>query len=96
MHGDDAHRFDVTRPTRREHLSFGHGARHCLGAALARLEAQVALEGLFGRFPRLALAVPPGRLRPLKSFISNGHREMPVLLGPSAAAGGGEGITGRP
>ncbi|NEB13868.1 cytochrome P450 [Streptomyces coelicoflavus] len=88
VHGDDAHRYDVTRATRRSHLSFGHGTHYCIGAPLARLEAQIALSGLFTRFPRLSLAVPPQELRPLHSFISNGHRELPVLLGPPAAGDG--------
>ncbi|MEU9290646.1 cytochrome P450 [Streptomyces sp. NPDC048275] len=87
VHGPDAGRFDVTRATRRSHLSFGHGPHFCLGASLARLEATVALRGLFTRFASLTLAVPAQRLRPLESFISNGHRELPVLLGPPAAAG---------
>ncbi|MFK3735953.1 cytochrome P450 [Streptomyces sp. NPDC088090] len=80
-HGADADAFDVTRPTRRGHLSFGHGAHHCLGAPLARMEAAVALSRLFERFPGLALAAPSDTLRPLASFISNGHRELPVTTG---------------
>ncbi|REG31928.1 nocardicin N-oxygenase [Archangium gephyra] len=40
------------------HLGFGHGAHHCLGAALARVELSLALEGLIRRFPDLRLAVP--------------------------------------
>ncbi|PZG13754.1 cytochrome P450 family protein [Nonomuraea aridisoli] len=82
QHGDDAGRFDLTRPTRREHLSFGHGVHYCVGAPLARLEAGVALPALFARFPGLALAVPADELTPLDSFIANGHRALPVLLSP--------------
>ncbi|MEU8589434.1 cytochrome P450 [Streptomyces sp. NPDC048664] len=85
VHGADADMFDVTRTTRRDHLAFGHGAHYCVGAPLARMEAEIALSALFARFPEMSLAVPPGELRPLESFISNGHRELPVLLGPSAA-----------
>ncbi|MFJ1707516.1 cytochrome P450 [Kitasatospora sp. NPDC088346] len=81
LHGGTADRFDLTRDTRRDHLSFGHGTHFCLGAELARLEARIALSALFGRFPDLALAVPPAELRPLESFISNGRKELPVLLG---------------
>ncbi|HEV7789505.1 MAG TPA: cytochrome P450 [Pseudonocardia sp.] len=54
-------RLDVTRqPAGRGegHVGFGHGAHYCLGAALARQEAEVALHALFDRFPGLALAVP--------------------------------------
>ncbi|MCO5998848.1 cytochrome P450 family protein [Actinoallomurus rhizosphaericola] len=74
-------RFDVTRPDK-EHLSFGHGAHYCLGAPLARMEAEIAIPALFDRFPDLALAVGPGELETLPSFISNGHRTLPVVLGP--------------
>jgi cytochrome P450 len=50
--GDDADRFDVTRDhTRRRHLAFGFGEHLCLGAPLARLEAQVVFEELLARFP---------------------------------------------
>jgi len=40
------------------HLGFGHGAHHCLGASLAKVELSLALEGLIRRFPDLRLAVP--------------------------------------
>lgn len=80
VHGADAHLFDVTRPTAREHLSFGHGPHYCLGAELARIEGRIALPALFSRYPGLELAVAPDRLTPLPSFISNGHQEIPVRL----------------
>jgi cytochrome P450 len=79
-HGPTADRFDVLRPTK-EHLAFGHGVHFCLGAPLARLEAEVALPALFGRFPNLALAVPGEEPPPVGSFISNGHVSLPVRLG---------------
>ncbi|WEH39683.1 cytochrome P450 [Streptomyces sp. NBC_01218] len=85
LHGPDAALFDLTRATRRDHLAFGYGVHHCLGAPLARMEGTTALSALFARFPELALAVPSSSLRPVKSFISNGHRELPVLrYGPGA------------
>jgi cytochrome P450 len=46
----DLHRANVLKP-----LSFGKGIHYCLGAALGKLEAQLALEALIGRFPRLRL-----------------------------------------
>jgi cytochrome P450 len=48
----DPDRFDVTRNAR-GHMAFGHGAHFCLGAALARLEAQIILPRLFERYPDL-------------------------------------------
>lgn len=48
-------RLDVTRANKREHLSFAFGAHHCLGAALARLEGEVAFTTLIERFPNARL-----------------------------------------
>jgi cytochrome P450 len=53
--GADASELKLTRENARQHVSFGAGPHHCLGASLARLEATVALQRLTGRFPGLAL-----------------------------------------
>ncbi|MEU1039452.1 cytochrome P450 [Streptomyces sp. NPDC005907] len=82
-HGADAGRFDVTRPRRPgavRNLSLGHGAHYCLGAPLARMEATIALERLFARFPDLDLAVPERELPRSSSFVGNSVRELPVRL----------------
>lgn len=79
IHGDTAGAFDITR-TGKQHLAFGHGVHHCLGAPLARLEAEIALPALFNRFPELALAIPVNELKPLHTFLSNGHTGLPVHL----------------
>jgi cytochrome P450 len=50
----DPDAFDVTRDPN-PHFGFGWGLHHCLGAALARLEARIALRRLFERFPNLYL-----------------------------------------
>ncbi|WP_406142320.1 cytochrome P450 [Streptomyces sp. NBC_01089] len=83
-HGPDADRFDLTRDAR--HLSFGHGPHVCPGAPLARLEATIALERLFTRFPQLEQAVPEGELPRLSGFVGNGVLELPVHLGPDRSA----------
>ncbi|MEV0993131.1 cytochrome P450 [Streptomyces sp. NPDC049949] len=80
FHGPDADRFDVTRPAAGRHLSFGHGAHYCVGAPLARLEATIALERLFTRFPDLDLAVPEPELPHLHSFIGNSVESIPIRL----------------
>jgi cytochrome P450 len=81
VHGDTAHRFDPARPTRRDHVAFGHGAHHCLGAPLARMEARTGLPMLMDRFPGLELA-DRGTIPPLESFVSNGHRHLRVRVKP--------------
>jgi len=53
---DDPEAIDLHRENSRQHLSFGHGIHFCLGASLARLEAQVVLEELTTRMPSLRLA----------------------------------------
>ncbi|WP_042374584.1 cytochrome P450 family protein [Streptacidiphilus neutrinimicus] len=73
---EDAERFDATRSPNR-HLSFGHGLHFCLGAPLARLEAEVALRELYGRFPALVVA---GETTPIASFVSNSVQSLPVAL----------------
>ncbi|MGW8378137.1 cytochrome P450 [Streptomyces sp. ODS28] len=77
--GPGAGEFDAARGPIR-HLAFGHGAHYCIGAALARLEAEVALPALFARFPALTLGVPEERLVPLRSLVSNSVAELPVVL----------------
>lgn len=83
LHGETADEFDVTRADK-THLSFGYGPHYCLGAGIARMVATVGLSMLFERFPDLSLAVPRGDLKPLPTFIMNGHQTLPVRL---AAAG---------
>ena len=72
----DPHRLDVTRDARR-HVAFGGGIHHCLGAALARMEGQIAFATLLDRFPRLELAGTPER-RP--TFTLRGLETLPVSL----------------
>jgi len=79
LYEPDSDEFNPTRPTK-EHLSFGYGPHFCLGAPLARLEAAIALPALFQRFPDIALSTPPEELETLDSFISHGHRHLPVHL----------------
>ena len=70
---DDAERFDIERADTR-HTAFGGGAHFCLGAPLARAEAQIAIPMLFERFPRL-------RLDPEREVE---HKVSPPFNGPKA------------
>jgi len=60
------------------HLAFGHGIHRCLGAPLARLELEVALTTLAGRFPDLHLAVPEARLNWRVGDVNHTLRDLPV------------------
>ncbi|MCU1484239.1 MAG: hypothetical protein JWN67_985 [Actinomycetia bacterium] len=62
----------------RRHVAFGGGIHHCLGAALARMEGQLAIAGLLDRFPDVRLAGEP-ELRP--TFTLRGLEHLPVDLG---------------
>ncbi len=52
---DEPDRFDIERPNAKDHLAFGTGKHFCIGAALARLEAQIGLRALLERLPHLRL-----------------------------------------
>ncbi len=58
--GPDAGECDVTRQIRR-HLAFGYGPHHCIGAAVARLQARIALEELLSRCPDFSVDPEGGR-----------------------------------
>ncbi|MFF3806398.1 cytochrome P450 [Streptomyces sp. NPDC002032] len=65
---------DIRRPSN-QHLGFGHGVHHCLGAPLARMELQEALGALLRRFPGLELA---GDITWKSEMLVRGPRVMPV------------------
>ncbi|WP_371779080.1 cytochrome P450 family protein [Streptosporangium subroseum] len=69
---------DIAR-TENRHVAFGHGIHFCLGAPLARLEAQIAFGTLLRRLPGLALACAPSEIvwRQDGSII-RGLRALPV------------------
>lgn len=81
----DAERFDITRRNN-AHLAFGHGIHYCLGAALARVEADVAFGTLLRRFPSLSLAVPAEQVRWKRGFPRGINRleGLPVTFGEDA------------
>jgi cytochrome P450 len=72
---EDPDRLDVGRTEAKRHLAFGGGIHHCLGAALARVEGEVALTTLVRRMPHLDIAGEPER-RP--NFTLRGLARFPV------------------
>lgn len=73
---------DITRPDR-SHFAFGYGPHYCLGAPLARMEAQIAFTTLISRLEDLTLAIPVSSLR-WRQTIFRALEELPVSF--SAAA----------
>jgi cytochrome P450 len=70
-------RLHLTRQEQR-HLAFGTGIHYCLGAALARMETQIALQRLFTRFPAIRLAVPRERICYSRRPGTRGLLALPV------------------
>jgi cytochrome P450 PksS len=70
---------DLAREPNR-HVAFGQGIHYCVGAPLARIEAQIAFTTLLQRFPDLRLAVPPSALRWRPSVPLRGLASLPVAF----------------
>jgi cytochrome P450 len=73
----DPNRLDITRDAQGQ-LGFGHGAHHCLGAPLARLDIQTALNALLQRFPALQLAVPKDQVEWKSGMAVRGPVTLPI------------------
>ncbi|BBZ32082.1 cytochrome P450 family protein [Mycolicibacterium confluentis] len=74
----DPHLFDVSRPDNR-HLAFGHGIHHCLGAPLARMEGEIALDRMLSRYDDIRLA-STSSLTYRPSTLMRGLQELPVTV----------------
>jgi len=75
--GSDADEVHLDRDGAHQHVGFGAGPHHCLGAALARLEGQVALQRLTQRFPDLSL---DGDVQWNGRINLRGLKELPVAV----------------
>jgi pentalenolactone synthase len=74
--GDPDH-LDISRKAS-GHLAFGHGARYCIGAPLARIELKTVLGQLIPRFPTMHLALDPAALTVRCDVLAGGLVELPV------------------
>ncbi len=73
----DPDRLDVGREPN-DHLSFGYGIHHCLGAPLARLEGEVVFQALVDWLPRLRVTVERPEWQP--QIVSRGLKSLPVVV----------------
>jgi cytochrome P450 len=73
----DPDRFDIDRRAAR-HVTFGHGARFCIGAPLARIELQAVFSQLVVRFPGMRLAVDVEQLKANTGTLTGGLLQLPV------------------
>ncbi|SOD71769.1 hypothetical protein SAMN05892883_1242 [Jatrophihabitans sp. GAS493] len=73
-----ADELDIRRPSV-AHLTFGRGAHHCLGASLARMEAQISLSVLTSKFPAMRVATDTIQWR--STHMNRGPEYLPVVLG---------------
>jgi cytochrome P450 len=78
---DDPETFDIERENAIDHLGFGLGIHFCLGAPLARLEAKIAYERLFGRLANLRLGAG-NDFRPIDSLTFRGPRALELDFEP--------------
>ncbi|WP_446666899.1 cytochrome P450 [Flexivirga sp. B27] len=74
---DEPNRFDIQRANARDHISFSAGRHYCLGAALARMEGEVALRAFYDRFGQVEL-LPGAERRPTR--ILRGWENLPARL----------------
>lgn len=78
-HFPDPDRLILTREPNR-HLSFGLGLHFCLGAPLARMEGQVAINSLLRRAEGLRAALPPSAIRWRRGLVLRGVESLPVTV----------------
>jgi cytochrome P450 len=75
----DSMAFEADR-TPNPHMAFGYGIHYCLGAPLARLEAEIAFRQLLERFPKMERKDPSAELRWRPGLVMRGLTELPVTL----------------
>ncbi|WP_019637875.1 cytochrome P450 family protein [Paenibacillus fonticola] len=77
---NDPDLFDISRE-KSPHLAFGKGIHLCLGAPLARLEGEIAINTLLKQYPNIRLKADVSELEWRPGMIVRGVKEMPLYLG---------------
>ena len=72
---------DIARDPNR-HLAFGQGGHYCVGAPLARMEGQIAINTLLRRLPHLRLAHAPEQLQWRRGLVLRGLEALPLAFAP--------------
>ena len=75
---ENPNRFDIHRPDI-QHLTFGYGLHYCLGANLARLEGEVALDEMLNRWPEWDVDLSDAALAPTSTV--RGWERLPMIVG---------------
>jgi cytochrome P450 len=78
---NDPDTFDIHRENAKRNLAFGYGAHHCLGASLARLEAEAVWKHLLLRFPNVASWKINGDVTKKRGRVIRGLESLPMNLG---------------
>ena len=73
--------FDINRENAKRNLAFGYGAHHCLGASLARLEAEAVWKHLLNRFPDVTSWKVDGEVIAKRGRVIRGLDSLPMNLG---------------
>lgn len=76
---DEAETLKLDRENLNDHVAFGHGFHFCLGASLARLEAQIAIPKILEAYPNLKLGTPELEWQPV--FLTRGLERLIVDAG---------------
>lgn len=76
--GDSAHVLNIKRQDASRHVSFGSGVHYCLGAALAKMEGEIAITKLIRRFPEISITEEPTFN---SRIILRGREKFPIALG---------------